>query len=399
MAGRRPGHGQCRFQPLRPQSAVAGRAGRASNGLQDLRSPQLRPGRAGRGADPHARQGSQPELIPPAGPAAGIGPAAGSIVPTETWLSRPENHRLTPADAAYPALLREIPSPPPQLFVRGNLDALSLPQLAIVGSRNATPGGTETAHSFASHLAARGFCITSGLAEGIDAAAHRGALAARGTTIAVCGTGPDIVYPRQHATLAEEIVAGGGAIVSEFAPGTQVFRANFPRRNRLISGLAVGTLVVEASLRSGALITARHAMEQGREVFAIPGSIHNPVARGCHHLIRNGAKLVETAADIVDELGGLLASLRRDDAAAGSELALEAAPGNGAGTVESDADYARLLACLAWDPVDVDTLVARSGLTIGEVSSMLLLLEMRGSVRALTGGRYQRAGKPGSVDT
>lgn len=283
------------------------------------------------------------------------------------------------------------------------MDALALPQLAIVGSRHATPAGAETAHSFASHLAARGFCITSGLAEGVDAAAHRGALAARGRTIAVCGTGPDIVYPRQHAALAEEIIAGGGAIVSEFAPGTQVFRGNFPRRNRLISGLSVGTLVVEASLRSGALITARHAMEQGREVFAIPGSIHNPVARGCHRLIRNGAKLVETAADIVDELGGLLASLRLDDRAAHGELPLDAAPDNASsldeGTAENDADYARLLACMAWDPVDVDTLVSRSGLTIGEVSSMLLLLEMRGSVRALSGGRYQRAGKKRSVDT
>jgi DNA processing protein len=322
---------------------------------------------------------------------------------TASWLARGDAHLLTPADAAYPALLREIPSPPPQLFVRGNPEALSLPQLAIVGSRNATPAGAETAHSFASHLAARGFCITSGLAEGIDAAAHRGALVARGPTIAVCGTGPDIVYPRQHETLADEIVARGGAIVSEFAPGTPVFRANFPRRNRLISGLAVGTLVVEASLRSGALITARHAMEQGREVFAIPGSIHNPVARGCHHLIRNGAKLVETAADIVDELSGLLASLRLDDATVRSEIALDAAPCNDGSAMESsianDAEYARLLDCLAWDPVDVDTLVARSGLTIGEVSSMLLLLEMRGSVRALSGGRYQRAGKKRSVDT
>jgi DNA processing protein len=319
--------------------------------------------------------------------------------PTATWLARDDAHLLTTADAAYPALLREIANPPPQLFVRGNVDALSLPQLAIVGSRNATPSGAETAQSFAAHLAGRGFCITSGLAEGIDAAAHRGALAARGRTIAVCGTGPDIVYPRQHEALAAEIIASGGAIVSEFAPGTPVQRANFPRRNRLISGLAVGTLVVEASLRSGALITARHAMEQGREVFAIPGSIHNPVARGCHRLIRNGAKLVETAADIVDELGGLLASLRADEPAARSEFALEPAPEFDGTGEEVDTDYARLLGCMAWDPVDVDTLVTRSGLTIGEVSSMLLMLEMRGSVRALSGGRYQRAGKKRSVDT
>jgi DNA processing protein len=272
------------------------------------------------------------------------------------------------------------------LVVRGNVAALAMPQLAIVGSRNATPSGTETAHSFAAHLAAHGFCITSGLAEGIDAAAHRGALAAAGQTIAVCGTGLDIVYPRRHEQLALDIVASGGALVSEFAPGTPVFRGNFPRRNRLISGLSVGTLVVEASVRSGALITASHALEQGREVFAIPGSIHNPVARGCHRLIRNGAKLVETADDIVEELSGLLASLRQSDAAGAQENAVEST----SNAAEPDAEYAMLLAAMAWDPVDADSLVIRSGLTIGEVSSMLLMLEMQGSVRALSGGRYQR---------
>jgi DNA processing protein len=209
--------------------------------------------------------------------------------------------------------------------------------------------------------------------------------------VAVCGTGPDIVYPRQHESLADEIVAGGGAIVSEFAPGTPVLRANFPRRNRLISGLAVGTLVVEAGVRSGALITARHAMEQGREVFAIPGSIHNPVARGCHRLIRGGAKLVETAGDIVEELAAMLASLQPAPAPVSEEFA--------GGAPEPDAEYARLLASLAWDPVDVDTLVARSGLTTGEVSSMLLMLELQGSVRSLSGGRYQRAGQKRRVDS
>lgn len=314
-------------------------------------------------------------------------------MPADNWLSRPDAHRLTPADAAWPPLLREIPDPPAELFVRGDPVVLSLPQLAIVGSRHATPAGAETSGNFARYLAARGFCITSGLAEGIDAAAHRGALAAGGRTLAVCGTGPDIVYPRQHAGLADEIVAGGGAIVSEFAPGTAVYRSNFPRRNRLISGLAVGTLVVEASLKSGALVTARHAMEQGREVFAIPGSIHNPVARGCHRLIRNGAKLVETAGDILEELGGLLASLRADEPPAADAGAAVS------DVIEQDADYARLLAALAWDPADVDTLVSRSGLTTGEVSSMLLLLEMQGLVQPLSGGRYQRAGQRGSKDT
>lgn len=304
---------------------------------------------------------------------------------TDNWLSRPDAHLLTPADAGYPALLREIANPPAQLFVLGNVDALTLPQLAIVGSRNATPSGAETAHSFALHLAARGFCITSGLAEGIDAAAHRGALAAAGRTIAVCGTGLDIVYPRHHRQLVEDIVASGGVLVSEFAPGTTVLPANFPRRNRLISGLSVGTLVVEASLRSGALITARHAMEQDREVFAIPGSIHNPLARGCHRLIRNGAKLVETADDIVEELGSLLASLQQSGATGTAENAPEAAS-----AAEPDAQYAQLLNAMGWDPVDADSLVTRSGLTIGEVSSMLLLLELQGLVRALSGGRYQR---------
>jgi DNA processing protein len=315
-------------------------------------------------------------------------------VSIDNWLDRPDAHLLTPADGGYPALLREIARPPPQLFIRGNVAALSLPQLAIVGSRNATPGGAETAHSFASHLAARGFCITSGLAEGIDAAAHRGALAARGRTVAVCGTGPDIVYPRRHERLADEIVAAGGAIVAEFAPGTPVHRANFPRRNRLISGLSVGTLVVEAGVRSGALITARHALEQGREVFAIPGSIHNPVARGCHLLIRNGAKLVETAADIVEELMSLLAGLRLDD----TPQREGSSPETTDGAAGMDGEYGQLLAAMAWDPVDADSLVARSGLTIGEVSSMLLMLEMQGSVRALSGGRYQRAGKNRRVD-
>jgi DNA processing protein len=290
---------------------------------------------------------------------------------------------LTPDCPDYPPLLREIARPPGVLYVRGAVRALSLPQLAVVGSRNATPGGTETAASFARYLAERGFCITSGLAEGIDAAAHRGALEGGGITVAVAGTGPDVVYPRQHAALAAELVARGGAIVSEFGPGTAVQRGNFPRRNRLISGLTIGTLVVEASLKSGALITAQHALEQGREVFAIPGSIHNPVARGCHRLIKNGAKLVETADDILVELGGLLATLR-------NETRAETPAQNPSPRAEPDPAYARLLEAMSWEAVDADQLVIRSGLTIGEVSSMLLLLEMQGVVRALAGGRYQR---------
>lgn len=316
----------------------------------------------------------------------------------EAWLSASDHHLLRPDDQRYPPLLREISRPPSVLFVAGNPDVLTLPQLAIVGSRNATAEGADTARSFAAHLAAAGFCITSGLAEGIDAAAHLGALQVPdGRTIAVCGTGPDSVYPRRHAGLAERIVAAGGATVSEFAPGTPVTRSNFPRRNRIISGLCVGVLVVEASVRSGALITARHAMEQGREVFAIPGSIHNPVARGCHQLIREGARLVETAADIVAELGGLLASLKPDNESGQQSGNLHVAAAGGViSAAVPDPSHADLLAAMSCNPVAVDVLASRCGLTIGELSSMLLILELQGLVRSLAGGRYQRINR--SVD-
>jgi len=313
-------------------------------------------------------------------------PDPGRLARAEAWLAKPGCHLLPLPDPRYPTLLRDCARAPVALFVRGDAEILRLPQLAVVGSRQATPAGAETARAFARFLAARGFCITSGLAEGIDAAAHEGALAAPGLTIAVCGTGPDMVYPRLHESLAARIVEAGGALVSEFAPGTPVQRSNFPRRNRIISGLCAGTLVVEAGLKSGALITARHAAEQGREVFAIPGSIHNPVARGCHLLIRHGAKLVETAQDIVEELPPLLQAL-------GSDSTLQPpAPEE----PQPDPAYARLLAALGFDPVSVDTLVERAGLTTGEVSSMLLLLEMQGTVRSLAGGRYQRVKR--SVD-
>jgi DNA processing protein len=318
-------------------------------------------------------------------------PAAPPADPrTAAWLADPANHLLEPGDPTYPPQLRAADPRPPRLYVRGASACLVLPQLAIVGSRNATAGGRDTARSFAAFLAARGFVITSGLAEGIDAAAHAGALEAGGLTIAVCGTGLDRVYPRAHAALAERIVAGGGALVGELPPGTGAQRHHFPRRNRIISGLAVGTLVVEASTTSGALITARHAAEQGREVFAIPGSIHNPLTRGCHQLIRNGATLVETAADIVGQLGSVLAGLEGLAAGPG-EAPADArtdAPGD---TGDDDPAYRRLLEALGHDPADVDTLVQRSGLTTGDVSSMLLLLELQGRVHSLAGSRYQRS--------
>ncbi|HDP89853.1 MAG TPA: DNA-protecting protein DprA, partial [Thioalkalivibrio sp.] len=261
-------------------------------------------------------------------------------------------------------------------FVAGEPRLLLTPQLAIVGSRHPTPGGRESAYEFARHLAGHGLTITSGLALGIDAAAHEGALAAPGLTVAVAATGLDRVYPSRHRALAHEI-AEQGALVSEFSVGTGTRAEHFPRRNRIISGLAVGTLVVEAALRSGSLITARLATDQGREVFAIPGSIHNPLARGCHRLIRDGAKLVETAQDILEEL----------------DLSPTAGPpeqATDAPTVELDAEYHHLLMCMGYDPVPIDTLVQRSGLTTEAVSSMLLVLELRNLVASLNGGRYER---------
>jgi DNA processing protein len=311
-------------------------------------------------------------------------PDAAHIEAGTAWLeASPAHHLVGWDDARYPRLLRQLRNPPAALFVRGDPRSLALPQLAIVGSRNASKAGIETAQAFAAHLAGCGLAITSGLALGIDAAAHRGALAAGGRTLAVMGTGPEQVYPAANAALAAEI-AGAGAVCTEFMPGVPVQRENFPRRNRIISALAVGTLVVEARLQSGALITAHCAAEQGREVFAIPGSIHNPLAKGCHRLIREGAKLVESADHILEELAELLAVPAGDDAAD--------APSSPATAHETtlDPDYAHLLDALGWDTVDVDTLVLRSGLTPAEVSSMLLILELKGSVQPLPGGRFQR---------
>jgi DNA processing protein len=301
------------------------------------------------------------------------------------WLADPANHLLPPWSPDYPALLRDIADPPLALFVHGDPAVLGLPQLAMVGSRNPTSGGRQTAHDFARYLASAGLAITSGLAVGIDAAAHQGALDAPGITLAVTGTGLDRVYPARHRDLAHRI-AERGALVSEFPPGTPPLPGNFPRRNRIISGLAVGTLVVEAALRSGSLITARQAAEQGREVFAIPGSIHNPLARGCHALIRQGAKLVETAGDIAEELAALLGGL-----SVAGEPASELRPG-----VQplQDPEYLELLEAMVFDPLTVDGLVARTGFSAEAVSSMLLLLELEGHVSSNPGGLFVRNGKP-----
>ncbi len=295
------------------------------------------------------------------------------------WLEQPDNHLLALDDSRYPPLLRQLAYPPPLLFAHGLLDSLSAPQLAIVGTRNPTPQGRETARQFAAHLAEGGLTITSGLALGIDAAAHQGALSGGGWTVAVTGTSLERVYPAKHRDLAHAIAASG-ALVSEFPTGTPALAENFPRRNRLISGLSLGVLVVEAAVQSGSLITARLALEQGREVFAIPGSIHNPLAKGCHALIRQGAKLVETAADILEELGPL--------AAAGGCAPLETAATSA--DTPPDPEYRQLLEAMGDAPAAVDFLVERCGLTAEVVSSMLLILELQGYVAAVPGGRYCR---------
>ncbi|MDD3517376.1 MAG: DNA-processing protein DprA [Chromatiales bacterium] len=296
------------------------------------------------------------------------------------WAEGERHHLLTLDDPRYPPQLAAIDSAPPVLYVTGDADLLSLPQLAIVGSRHATPGGLDHAREFARYLAGSGLVITSGLALGIDGAAHRGALEGGGRSIAVVATGPDRVYPARHRGLAHELVREG-AIVGEFPLGTPVRADQFPRRNRIISGLSLGVLVVEAAQTSGSLITARLAAEQGREVFAIPGSIQNPMARGCHRLIRQGAKLVETAADIVEELGALAGFLSEPGAVR---------PASPAAAQEMDADHQKLLAAMGYDPVTVDRLVERSGLTPEVVSSILLILELQGLVAAQGGGRYIR---------
>lgn len=304
------------------------------------------------------------------------------------WLESSDRFVLTLTDPRYPPLLREIPDPPPLLFVQGDVDCLQNWQLAVVGSRNPSASGRDSAYEFARYLASGGLHICSGLADGIDAAAHKGALAGGGKTIAVVGTGLDRVYPAKNRDLAHQI-AGQGAIVSEFPLGTPPLAENFPRRNRIISGLSLGTLVIEAALKSGSLITARMAMEQSREVFAMPGSIHNPLARGCHQLIREGAKLVETADHIIEELGALAEFAQITDPTANNQP--QTLP------VGEDTEYQQLFAYLGYDPIHIDELISRSGLTADAVSSMLLLLELQGRVSALPGGRYTCTGDgPGS---
>ncbi len=301
------------------------------------------------------------------------------------WLeSGTNNHIITFYDHRYPDALKQIDNPPPLLYVQGNPELLTDPQLAIVGSRNPTQGGKNNAYEFSKYLSSQGLCITSGLALGIDGYSHKGALDAQASTIAVTGTGLDRVYPAAHHGLAYAI-SEQGAIVSEYCIGTPIRAANFPRRNRLISGLSVGVLVVEAAIKSGSLITAHYAMEQGKEVFALPGSIHNPLARGCHHLIREGAKLIETADHILEDLTPVLTELlvQHDKESVNSQSSTGE---------EVDSDQRQLLDAMGYDPVPIDQLVLRTGLTIDVVSSILLLLELQGYVSACGSGQYLRNG-------
>jgi DNA processing protein len=312
------------------------------------------------------------------------------------WLEAPNHFLLGVGEPDYPALLQQIPGPPAVLWVRGDPAALWQPQIAMVGSRNPTPGGREHAREFAGAFVQDGWTITSGLAAGIDVAAHVGALDAGGRTVAVLGTGPDQVYPAGHGDVAEAITATG-ALVTELAPGSPPRKQHFPSRNRIIAGLSLGVLVVEAALNSGSLITARLAAEQGREVFALPGSLHNPMVKGCHRLIKQGARLAESTLDITEALapmaGELARALRRR---LGTEDHLEPAPVSEDTLNDElleDADYASLWEALGHDTLTQDQLLGRLELDARELSSMLLMLELRGLVQTLDGGRVVRTAR------
>ncbi len=313
-----------------------------------------------------------------------------------TWLMRPDCHVLRFTDADYPALLSELTVPPPLLFVRGNLAVLNQPQVAIVGTRNPSQEGGRHALDFAATLAASGLHITSGLALGVDGAAHQGALNVSqqvhaGRTIAVLGTGPDRIYPARHRDLATAILEQGGALVSEFSPGTPPQAENFPRRNRIISGLTLGTLVVEAARRSGSLITAKYALEQGREVFAIPGSIQNTQARGCHQLIKEGAQLVECAQDVMQAFkqwmqAGTQTDLFTVEKSQPQDLPIATVANPP--TPAPDSPLFALWQYLADGAKHIDQLAELSGLSAQTISQQLLMLEIEGFVMAQAGGRF-----------
>jgi DNA processing protein len=310
-----------------------------------------------------------------------MSPPADAVAATLAWLESPAHQLVTWDDADYPQKLLEIGDAPPVMFHMGRRELLNRPAVAIVGSRQATPQGLDDARAFARALAGAGVTVVSGLAQGIDAAAHEGALAEAGGTIAVVGTGLDRVYPAANRKLAHAI-AERGSLLSEFVPGTQPLKWHFPRRNRLIAGLSRGVLVIEANLSSGSLITARLAGDQGREVMAVPGSIHAPLSKGCHKLIREGAKLVETAQDVLVEIGMNAATPARSDTAPHAiDAAIDSATG---------AAYAPLLDAMGTAPMDLDKLVQRTGLPAQAIAAQLTALEIDGVVAPLPGGKWQR---------
>lgn len=315
-------------------------------------------------------------------------PSEAALARCAHWLEAPGHTLLHWRHADYPSLLRQIASPPLALFVEGDASLLCHPGVAVVGSRQPTAGGAAHARRFAQALATAGFTVMSGMAAGVDAAAHQAALAANGRTVAIVGTGTDLAYPARHAPLRKRLVEAG-AVASEFPPGTQARAPHFPSRNRVLAGLALGTLVIEAAERSGALITARLAAEAGREVFALPGSIDNPMARGCHRLIRDGALLVEDPDEVIAALAPLLGQLAQGL----HKSQMPVAHGPREGVVQprapQDPDYQSLWNALGHDPTGMDALVERTGLTAATLSSMLLVMELDGQV-AVEHGRYSR---------
>ncbi len=310
------------------------------------------------------------------------------------WLSDPNHHLLTIQDSNYPVLLKEIPQPPPLLFIKGDPDCMSKLQIAMVGSRNPTGAGRDTATAFARSLSKADVVVTSGMAAGIDAASHHGALQGPAPSIAVLGTGADQVYPARHRKLARQIAASG-ALISEFPLGTGAMAQNFPRRNRIISGLSLGVLVVEANIKSGSLITAGYAAEQNREVFAIPGSIHSPLSKGCHQLLRQGAKLVESMEDVLEELGSLAEFQLFSDASLAQSLRDEPVghsgvrTGTGSGiqhTGNLSPIEERVVQQMDFQPLAIDVMVAKSGIAAEQLAATLIQLELKNIVRIEAGG-------------
>ena len=336
------------------------------------------------------------------------------------WLEKPQRYILPWGDTRYPMLLREIPYPPLILFVTGELSVLQQRQLAIVGARYPSPTGLEIAYQFANELSERGFAITSGLARGIDGAAHQGALAANGTTIAVLGSGLDNIYPNCHQSLAQTILKKGGVLLSEFLPCSLPKAAHFPRRNRIISGLSLGVIVIEASLKSGSLITAAYALEQGREVFALPGSIRNSLSQGCHALLKEGATLIENCEDVVQGLSFLSNPISKR--MVGNKALFDKSTKKLVSTVEQghefighnkgqdrvlnktdelnpaqrldittlDSQDIKLVECLGFETTSVDTLIARTGLRVDKLLARLLTLELQGYISVVPGGYVRK---------